>query len=626
MSTCLETALLLNSLRMFPVLISSGKKGPTAKAWQDKRYSDDELRERFGNNPEMNVGALLGPDSGIIALDRDTVQAVADLDELFDGEIPATPGWKSKHGGQDLFAWDDRLEALGAAVVHWKEVEVRLGAGDKAAQSVVPPSTTDGFTREWTTPLSADCLPAKLPESVIQKLLTLVEKPKPIEKSKPKVKHQIEDDYCCNSDWKFLEAHDWKLGGDHPTRPGKEKGASASFCTAEDGTRLLHVFSTNAQPLEADKNYNAFDAYRLLNHDGNTDAARADLAKQGYGRKRIELITSKELASNDYTLEYHIPNVLVKGQPCIFAGAKKAGKTSIGIDLAISLASGERFLGRFAVNKPCNVVMLSGESGLATIKETAHRISQSKGISLDGLDKLQWSEFLPLFNDDADLNAVERMIEESHCEVLFVDPVYLCMDGVDAGNIFVQGGKLRPIGEVCQRHGVTLILLHHTRKQAKPKGNADRDPPELDDMAWAGFGEYARQWFLLGRRRDYVPGTGQHQLWLSLGGSAGHSGLLALDLEEGVSGTARYWKPLVSSASEVREEKKANTARERIMEAILNFPNGQTKTALLEAASVRSTNTAQEVIDALVRDGKLVHGTVKKGVGSYPGYLLATAV
>ena len=623
MTSCLETALLLKSLGLIPVLIPPGKKGPISKAWQNERYSEDELRDRFANNQELNLGVLLGPDSGVIALDRDSKQAVADLAELFDGEIPATPGWKSKHGGQDLFAWDDRLQALNASVVYWREVEVRIGAGGKAAQSVVPPSTTDDFTREWTKPLSADFLPAKLPESVIQKLLTLVEKPKPIEKAKPKPKHRVDEDFCRTSDWKFLETHGWKLDGDHPTRPGKEKGASASFCTAEDGTRLLHVFSTNAPPLETQINYNAFDAYRLLNQNGNAEAARADLAKQGYGRKHIQLITSKELASNDYTMEYLIPNVLVKGQPCVFAGAKKAGKTSIGIDMAISLASGEAFLGRFPVKKPCNVVMLSGESGLATIKETAHRISRSKGISLDDLDRLNWSEFLPLLDDGSDLDAVERMIEENQCEVLFIDPVYLCMNGVDTGNMFVQGAKLRPIGEVCQRHGVTLILLHHTRKQGKPKGNADRDPPELDDMAWAGFGEYARQWFLLGRRRDYVPGTGQHQLWLSLGGSAGHSGLWALDLEEGISGTPRYWKVVLSSASEVREEKKVNTARQRILDAMLDFPNGQTKTPLLEAAGIRPNATSQEILDALVRDKKLVHGIVKKGVGSYPGYLLA---
>ncbi len=246
MTDCLNSALLLNSLGMIPVPIPPGKKAPTGKAWQNKRYSDDELRERFANNPAMNVGLLLGPDSGVIALDRDSSQAAADFVELFDGEIPSTPGWVSKRGGQDLFAWDERLQALNAAVVVWKEVEVRIGAGGKAAQSVIPPSTTDGFTREWTKPLSADFLPAKLPESVFQKLLALVEKPKVTERSK--TKHQVDEDFCRRSDWKFLEAHDWKLDGDYPTRPGKEKGASASFCTAEDGTQLLHVFSRMPSP------------------------------------------------------------------------------------------------------------------------------------------------------------------------------------------------------------------------------------------------------------------------------------------------------------------------------------------------------------------------------------------
>ena len=115
--------------------------------------------------------------------------------------------------------------------------------------------------------------------------------------------------------------------------------------------------------------------------------------------------------------------MFVKAQPCIFAGAKKTLKTSLAIDLGISLASGKPFLGRHEVKKPCNVTILTGESGLATIKETAIRISQSKGISLDGLDRLSWSTFLPTLDDSVHLDGVERMIEESHCEVLFIDPL-----------------------------------------------------------------------------------------------------------------------------------------------------------------------------------------------------------
>jgi hypothetical protein len=70
----------------------------------------------------------------------------------------------------------------------------------------------------------------------------------------PKPKHRVDDDFCCTSTWQFLEDHGWKLAGEHATRPGRKDGVSASFCKAEDGTRLLHIFSTNAQPFEAEGN------------------------------------------------------------------------------------------------------------------------------------------------------------------------------------------------------------------------------------------------------------------------------------------------------------------------------------------------------------------------------------
>jgi hypothetical protein len=47
-------------------------------------------------------------------------------------------------------------------------------------------------------------------------------------------------------------------------------------------------------------------------------------------------------------------------------------------------------------------------------------------------------------------------------------------------------------------------LLHHLRKRGK--GDHSFDPPELDELSWAGFGEFARQWWLIGRREGYEPG------------------------------------------------------------------------------------------------------------------------
>jgi hypothetical protein len=140
-------------------------------------------------------------------------------------------------------------------------------------------------------------------------------------------------------------------------------------------------------------------------------------------------------------------------------------------------------------------------------------------------------------------------------------------------------------------------------------------------MSWAGFAEFARQWLLIGRREDYVPGTGEHRLWLSVGGSAGHSGLWAVDVDEGVS--PRHWNVELSTPDEARREKKAGSIRDRILEAARNFPNGETKSKLFETAKLRWGDGAQNVLDALLNENVLIPCQVTKGRVPYPGFRLA---
>ena len=93
-----------------------------------------------------------------------------------------------------------------------------------------------------------------------------------------------------------------------------------------------------------------------------------------------------------------------------------------------------------------------------------------------------------------------------------------------------MGAKLSGLTKLGQETGCTIILCHHTRKNQK--GPMDLfEPAELEDIAWAGFPEWARQWLLLSRRRKYDPEQGgHHELWLNVGGSAGHSGLWGVKL------------------------------------------------------------------------------------------------
>ena len=339
------------------------------------------------------------------------------------------------------------------------------------------------------------------------------------------------------------------------------------------------------------------------------------------------ILTSADLDTGEYNIEYIIDSKLVAGQPCIVAAAKKDLKTTIMVDLVISVAIGGYFLGKFRVNRACRVLMMTGESGLPTIQETARRIARAAGHNFGDIANLIWSDKLPRFGDKVHLDAFEQLIQAEELEIVVIDPTYMALPGADAGNLFIQGELLFGMTEVCQRHGVTLILVHHTRKGGKADPFA---PPELEHIAWAGFQEWCRQWILIGRREKYEPGSGLHRLWLNCGGSAGHSSLHGLDIDEGVYSPdrERWWNVSVFNAEEVRGDAenrieaskeaqraaKAEKDQQRILAAILKLPNGKgTAREIREYAGISGSRWAGLWSDLLQRGHVTKVGTVKAG-------------
>ncbi len=148
--------------------------------------------------------------------------------------------------------------------------------------------------------------------------------------------------------------------------------------------------------------------------------------------------TCSELAAAEFTIEYLVQGMLVAGQPCIMSGGKKSLKTSVAIDLAISLAMAGHFLGRFKVTRGCRVLIMSGESGLATIQETAFRIAAAAGRHLTDISSLIISDELPMLGN------------ADHAEALPQDAHRRRNRGADSGpNISVPQSQRRRSEFVC---------------------------------------------------------------------------------------------------------------------------------------------------------------------------------
>lgn len=365
--------------------------------------------------------------------------------------------------------------------------------------------------------------------------------------------------------------------------------------------------------------------------------------KQAVSELQFQAITSRELDESEYDLTYLIDGILVRGQPGVIAGPKKTLKTNISIDLALSLSDEGLFLGQFNVRKAVRVGIMSGESGAATIQETARRIADAKTKSLCDFERAFWSFEVPQLGNALHTDALKRFIEAYQLDVLILDPTYLMMLGLgdNAGNLFIVGSFLKSLGELAQVTGCTPLLCHHLKK-----GVADPyEPAELENIAWAGFQEFVRQWILLNRRIRYDPDRGgHHELWMSVGGSAGHSGLWGVNIDEGTrqDPDGRCWEvDVISSAeayaerdavaSEVAEERKEqqkqskrDKQRRAVLAALEKFPNGETSRVIREQAGV-SGAVIGEQLDELVGERVVEECMVPKNNRAERGYRLVTA-
>ena len=339
------------------------------------------------------------------------------------------------------------------------------------------------------------------------------------------------------------------------------------------------------------------------------------------------LFTAAELNSGQFETRYLIPGVLAAGQPGGIFGAFKTLKTSLTADLLISLASGTPFLGQFPVAEPCRTLFLSGESGLAALQSIARRIGTARGLPLETLDNFLLSPKLPRLDIGSDVRSLRRLIRDKKPACLAIDPAYLAIRGDDSRNLFAMGSLLRPLAELGDETGCTILVVHHCKRSKQIAG----DPATLDDIAWSGFAEFSAQWLLLSRRQQFDPDLGRHELWLTAGGRSGHHGLWALDVSEGVacSREPRKWKTAIRSASvaEAQSDERGFEANEdrRARRMAVTFERHRQRVVAFfkenqQEASARSIRDklgingpyAVRVLESLVKDGRLVASELKK--------------
>ncbi|MBX9677754.1 MAG: AAA family ATPase [Gemmataceae bacterium] len=243
---------------------------------------------------------------------------------------------------------------------------------------------------------------------------------------------------------------------------------------------------------------------------------------------------------------------LAEGKLAVVGGQEKSWKTSIAMEMAISIDQGVAFLGKFDVPRRRKVVFITIETGEDDLVELHDAICKSKGIDPDATGVLIQT-LAPCFDNPADLAELSKWLKREGVEVCFFDPLYLMAIGAGSetkpSDMYAMGRLLTGASQACLSVGCTPVFLHHSSQTANALRKFNK--PKLGDLAYAGIREIARQWVLVGHCQEYDSNRGVGNVWICYGG-ARHRGDFVLEIDEGPTGPgcAKQWETTIKPSTD----------------------------------------------------------------------------
>jgi hypothetical protein len=215
----------------------------------------------------------------------------------------------------------------------------------------------------------------------------------------------------------------------------------------------------------------------------------------------------------------------------IIGGAPKCCKSWLGLDLAVSVASGTACLGRFEVESPGPAVVFLAEDALSGVRERVAQLCRHRGLPLAGLDLHVVTAPGLRLDQPRDRRALDATLGALQPRLLLLDPLVRMhrLDENSAAEISELLGFLR---ELNRRHHTAIVLVHHMAKRARrDPGQALRGSSDLH--AWTDSACY------LLRREQRLRLTAEHRaapapapMMLRLAGGEGDPVHLELDGHE----------------------------------------------------------------------------------------------
>jgi hypothetical protein len=257
---------------------------------------------------------------------------------------------------------------------------------------------------------------------------------------------------------------------------------------------------------------------RLISEASKAIAKRSDETVAALDKEQEEADVERQspqrlgfLLKNIKKPKYLVQGILTEGACGFIAGEPKSYKSWVGLDLALSVATGADFLGHFRVHNPGPVLYIQEEDPATTLKNRSAKIWVSKStdkfelVHNENEAGLYW---LPPEQDetfDPEINAMiqagvilsneawqlhlddvlTKGMDGEPYRLMIIDTLMMTAGEVDENRSQEMTTKIfKPLKTLSRKHGVAVLVVHHMGKSEKTRPG-QRMLGAVANHAWA---------------------------------------------------------------------------------------------------------------------------------------------
>jgi hypothetical protein len=183
------------------------------------------------------------------------------------------------------------------------------------------------------------------------------------------------------------------------------------------------------------------------------------------GDQVLPVVRVGEISSAERAQRWLVEELWGASSVGVIGGAPKCAKTWLGLDIALSVASGTVCLGKYTVPEPGPVLVYLAEDALPVVRERIEGMARHRGLDLGSVEVHVITAPVLRLDREKDRARLWETTRQLRPKLLLLDPL-VRLHGIDENHAGEVAELLAYFRSLQRQLDLSVLLVHHTRKNA----------------------------------------------------------------------------------------------------------------------------------------------------------------